>query len=329
MALRISENQSFLNLTNNSRKAREEVVKYGEEVSSGYKAQTPSDSGSAGTISQFRDSLTRLEGYKTRAASAKAFLVFQEDIVNQANDAIVRAKELATQAANEMMDETRRASMAEEVFALRDHMVKLANSTYQGKYVWGGADSDDPPYDAATYVTPSTGGASQRYVFDSGSEHSLTRSVEVAEGVSVTVNTPGGGIFDTAIQGLERLGRALTGYTTNPATGAPDGTGSILTFPGQFAQQTREIAATIDVLEDARSNNIESERASLGSRQRRLETATSIIEVAKSSAQEVLSNLQDADITESATNLKKAQTALEASLTVTARVLQQSILDFL
>ena len=328
MGVRVSENQNLLLLTNNTRKARQEIVQYSDEISTGLKVDTPGDTTVAGIISQFRDGLKAIDGSVSRAANAKAFLNFQEDSLQQVSDVMVRAKEIAAQGATEIMDQNLRATMSNEVFALRDQLVQIANSTYQGKYVWGGLDDDDPPYDLATYTNPATGSASQRYVFDNGTAETTTRAVTLTDTISVTITSNAGNIFTDAIGALERLGRSLAGYQTGPASGTPDGTGTAYTFPADFTLQTSDIRAALDLVDTARVQRVETERASVGARTRRIETAESVLNVAKQTSTEALDGLQNADIAESATNLSKAQAALEASYTVTSRVLKLSILDY-
>ena len=62
---------------------------------------------------------------------------------------------------------------------------------------------------------------------------------------------------------------------------------------------------------------------------RRLQTAESLLTLTKTSAQEVLSRIQNADETESVASLAQAQTALQASYSVTAKVLRLTIMDYL
>ena len=71
------------------------------------------------------------------------------------------------------------------------------------------------------------------------------------------------------------------------------------------------------------------ERVDLGGKLRRLDTADSLLDLGKVNAQELLDKLQNADTVESASKLQLAQTALTASYTVTSRVLNLSILDYI
>lgn len=328
---RVSENQKLTSILERTGATRKQIINLGDQISSGIKASVPEETSSAGSISKLNLTLQRIDSYQTRTANAQSFFAFQDDVLSQGTDLITRAKEIATQAANGTVSSEARSQMAEEVWQLRDHMVSLANSTYQGKYVWSGAQDNTPPFSAATYTVPTTGAASQRYIYGTTQTYQSTRTIQVSDEVAVRVNTPGDQVFSEAIASLERLGRALSGYTTNPANAStlPDGTGVAFVFPTDYQNQTDAIRVSIDELDTARQDDIQIERVSVGARMRRLETATSVLKVAKTSAEEVLSNLQDTDITEAGSKLVQAQTTLEASLSVTSRLLNTSILDFL
>lgn len=327
---RVTETQilrSNLNYINSSRRI---IHKLNMEVDSGYKVHTPGDSEVSATIEKFRQTLDRMDSYKNRTAGVKSFLTFQDDSLSQVTELLNRAREIAAQASNETNSEITRAQMAEEVFQIRDHLMSLANAKYQNRYVWGGAAETVAPYVQGAYSGDgSTGEANEHWQWNAAVGSSATRTVNISDDFSLTIDTPGNQIFDTALEGMERLGRALAGHQTNPASGAPDGTGVDYTFPADFELQTQHIAESLDILNRARTDDIEPARVALGGKLRRIETAEALIELTKVSATEALDKLQNADIAESASSLTQAQTILQASLQVTAKVLNQSILDFL
>jgi flagellar hook-associated protein 3 FlgL len=326
---RVGDNQVRRVLLDNILTNKEDVLRYSDQVSTGIKVKMPGDSSSSGLIGQYQETLRRVESYSQQIGTIESSLAFQDTVLGEVQDVMTRVKELATQAASENTTVQGRAMLAREVMELRDHIVQLANSQYQGKYLYGGADDDDPPYDAATYTVPTSGLESQRYVYDAESGTDINRLVNITDNLSIAVNSSGSGVFTNAIQAVERLGRAMAGYTTLPASGAPDGTGAAYSFPADLARQSDDIANTIDLVNYSLSNDISIERASLAGRLRRLETAKSILSGLKDDGDQILTQLQKADITEAASSLSQAQTALEASYSVSARVLNLSILDFL
>jgi flagellar hook-associated protein 3 FlgL len=325
---RVSENYNIRTMVNHTMNNKRRVGELSEQLSTGVKVNKPSDSPDAGTIARFKSQIDKIDSFSNTIAQAKSILEFQDNIVGQANELLIRARELAQQGANETLSNVSRAQIAEEVYQIRDQMANLINSTYQGRYIYGGADDDDQPYDKTTYTNPASGDANVRYVFDAEPGTDSSRVVRVTDEITVSLNTPANKLFGNSMEALERLARSLGGYKTEPATGTPDGTGDPYTFPSEFHTQTEDLKKAIDLLNTAREVDIIPERVALGGRLRRLETGSALLELSKNSAKEVLSRIQDADEIETASSLQQAQTALQASYSVTARVLKMTILDY-
>lgn len=330
MTGRISEQQLSRRAVSSILDNKKKIEKYSDELASGLKVRDPGDSNYSGAISQYNETLNRLDQYKSAAAQTKNALQYQDDIMNQMNELLTRTKEIATQGANETNSPTSRSQLANEVFALRDQMVNLANTTFQGRYIYGGADDDDPPFDQGTPYTNNAGGPSAiRYVFDAEAGTSATRSVQVADGVNVQINTSGQNLFATAIGSAEKLGRALLGYDTTLTAGVPDGGGAAYVFPQDFSTQTANIQATIDSLNTVRETIVIPERNRLGGELTRIDNGAAIIEIIKANTQEIVASLQKVDEADAATKLSLTQTALQASYNITAKTLNLTILNYL
>lgn len=325
---RITESQLSRRLITYLSDNRSLVNKLSDNISTGLDVHNPGDSKDSASIAQFQSNLEKAKSFGNRIASVKSGLVFQDDVLTQASDLMIRAKEIAEQAANETNSPTNRAALAEEVFQLRDHLVSLANSKYQGRYIFGGVDDDDPPFDPATYTNPSSGESSVRYVWDAEAGTDDQHTVKLTENLSITTNTPGDQIFENGVFALERLGRALAGYETLPATGAPDGTGNAYTFPTDFNRQSQAIRDTVSLLDSSRQSDILPEQVNIAGRLRRIETAESLLKLTKSSSEEALDTLQGTDLFDAGTKLSQAQVALQASLQVSAQIFKLSIIDF-
>lgn len=305
------------------------VADLSAQLSSGVKVTLPSQSSESGSIAEYLQTLKKIDSYTTTIAEVRSSIQLQDDIMGQMNELLTRAKEIAQEGANETVSSTARAHLAEEIFQIRDHVASLANTTYQGRYLFGGAADDQPPYNPSTYTTPATGLAAKRYVFGNQPGATTVRTVQVTDDLAIATNTPANQLFGNSIQGLERLGRSLAGYTSTLTGGVTDGGGAAYTFPTDFTTQTQDISGCIDLLKTATNTDILPERVSLGGRLRRLDTGESLLKLTKNSTDEVLSRVRDADETEAAAKLAQAQNALQASYTVTARVLRLTILDYI
>lgn len=334
--MRITEQNALRSILANMTDNQSRIAKFQNQVTSGLRVTNPGDDASvAGSISDLRSTLDRLDSHKKRISSVKSTLTTQDDLMNQANEIMVRLKEVATQSANETNGPTERAILAAEVFRLRDDLVSIANTKFQGRYIYGGADDDDPPYDAGSYSNSATASGGRRYIFDGDAGTDQTRTVEVTDNLTININSRGDTLFREAIGMSERLGRALEGFRSSPTnasyvpTGFPDGGGTAYTFPTDSQEQTATIQVLITELDDIRTSVILPERTDLGARMNRVESAEKLVESLKVNITEVLDRIQNADLTEAATSLSLAQTALQASYQVTSRLLNLNIMQFL
>lgn len=312
---------------------REALEKARQQVSSGLAVSSPSDDPArAATIAEFQSTISRLEKHQQRIVSAKTNLETQESILSQTNDILVQAKELATQAASSTITPESRKQMADQIFQLRDTLVGLANTKYQGMYIYGGLDTSTPPYQTGnTYTNPAvpvTDSAHIRYVYNTNAGADGTRDVQISDSDSVQINTPGS-VFQNAISSLEVLGRALKGYSSTTTAGLPDGGGTAYVFPQDTGLQADAIVKSIDALDNARTNDIAVELTSVGSRLNRVSQADEIVSVVKTNTQEANSSIQDADIFEAASRLTNLETSLQGLLASGAKINSLSLLNYI
>lgn len=333
--MRVTEAQTRRTLMSQITSHRNDIEKYSSQVTTGLKVTEPGDSKQSGTISRFNESYNRNESHIQRIAMVRSFLEYQEGIVSSLSDYVVRAQELAEQGANETYSVQARKALSDEVFAMRDSVVALANSKYQGVYIYGSSDDDDPPYDRVADYVPASGDLPDaRYSFDAEYGTDLTKQVVITDSLTIDVSTPGNKVFDNLINSLERLGRALSGYQTDvDAEGKPTGTGEPYDFEGDYKnaykKQSQDIRECLDLVNKASSEDILPEEASLAGRLTRLDISDSILGITNTSTKEALSILQEVDIYEAASNLMNAQTAIQASFTVTSKILRLTLLDYI
>ena len=330
---RVSNYQLTLSFIDQINQTRIRLEESRNQVSSGLKVSKPSDDpGRAGLIAQFQSSLTRIDRHQQRIEYAVGMLSNQETAIEQASNLIVRAKEIATQAANETLSSKGRQQLAGEVWALRDQLESIANTKYANRYVFAGADDDDAPFDRATYTVPASTAEAAHYrvVFDGEAGATVTRTVEIGDVESVRVNSDGSQIFNDAFAAIERLGRALEGFRTTPEnlSGLPDGGGVAFNFPAEFQEQSADIRETIDLLEGARLT-VNQERTSIGSRMARVDQARELLTALRANLDATRSTYQDVDMFRAASELTATETSLQGLLSAGSRIQSLTLLDFL
>ena len=185
-----------------------------EQVSSGLRVTKPSDSpNDAVGIVRTRTDLRVIEQFKLNLEGIQAELKAVDGALSQAGDVLNRAAVLAAQAVSDAQEsaEGSRDVISGEIEAIFRHLVSIANSTYSGKFVFGGSTDDIAPF---VFDASSPGGVV--YQGDSGS-----REIIFPDGRPAQVSLPGNSVF---AQPEFFLGSGRTPYTAgstlpNPPVG--------------------------------------------------------------------------------------------------------------
>jgi flagellar hook-associated protein 3 FlgL len=179
------------------------------------------------------------------------------------------------------------ASVAQTLSGIRDQVLSLANTSYQGQYLFGGSQGSAPPFTLDTSTTPATA----VYNGDSNVQY-----VQTPSGQQIQTNLPGSAVFGTGGSGvLGALNQLISDYSSGAtsATLTAD-TGSLTTALGQLSSQ----------------------RSTLDSALSRLQSTSTYTQTEESQLQVAQSNLVSADPAAVATQLSTAETQHQALLSV-------------
>lgn len=237
--------------------------------------------------------------YKSNIDSTNAQLGYTEGVLDSVSSTLVRLQELTLRASNGTETASSRQSIQEEVSNLRDFMMSIANSQYQGKYVFSGYKTDTMPYDPSDLT--------RTYQGDSGQ-----KDVQVDSNNFIKANIAGDKIFEFAtgagtVNMFNMLDTLYNDLQTNNVAG---------------------IQNTITQLDGA-TTNISNVRADLGSRMNTLDKLNYKLDTDNVILKSDLSKVEDADFAQAVSDLARSQTALQAMRESASRVISQSLLDFL
>lgn len=290
------------------------------KLSSGQNINTPSDDPVGLTrILDLSNTLRTDTRYGKNIEDAIAEVNTTDKVMGNMVDLVQRAQELATQASNVTNNQQGRDAIALEIDQIINQMVQLGNTDIAGKYIFGGMVTDNPPFqrigDNVLYTgTPSV--------------QNWQRNVEISRGVQLTIN----------VNGDDLLGNdsptSLPG--TLPVTFTPTSHGIFKTLidlkrdlqAAGDPNQLNEIRKRLDEL-TGDMTNLSAKQAVIGSVSNRLELTQGRIDERKSIFTQQYSSIQDINTPETIANLNQQQNVFQASLGVTARLLQTSLLDFL
>lgn len=264
-----------------------------DRIASGKRVRKPGDDPSAtARILQLQRQLTESEQYKANIGEARLWLELTDSSLERLGDISARARELAVSGASDTMPPESRAGLADEVDELFEHTIQLGNSSLAERHLFAGQRTLTVPYRITGYNS---------YEFD-GETGSLQR--QVARSTNVVVNVAGPRVVDPLLDVLAELSSALRA-----------GDGPLI----------NDILTRIDVAHDATL----AARAEVGARIERLERSEQKMADEAINVTRQLSDRQDADMAEALIDLRLAEAGYEAALTATARVFQQTLIDYL
>lgn len=267
------------------------------ELATGKRIMTASDDpAGARRASSLRGALQAREQELRNAGDAMGWLDTADSQLQSAVDRLGRVRELALRGSSASSDGERQA-LAQEVRAITEELVGIANATHLGRPLFGG-------FGAGPAVTQDAGG---NWVAD-GTGDRVTRRLSDSEQVRVNV-TAG-----------EWLG-----------FGSPDG--DLLTQLGQLAADLEngtpaDVAGRLGGLERA-ANDMTDALGAIGAATNRVQSATARANDLLLTLRTELSDVEDVDIAQGIMELQVQQVAYEATLQALGRALPPSLVSFL
>lgn len=266
------------------------------QLSSGYKLNEPSDDPyGASQALKLRADLAANQQYQSNVQDANSWQSVADTALGDIGDSIQRARDLVLQGANGTNGSTDRQAIITELNQLIDSVKTDANTQYAGRYIFSGTKTNTQPYQL---------GANDAY---SGNTAMITR--EIGVGVQVSINQPGASIVGDDTSGLLAT---LRGIVTDLQSGNTD------------ALSTTDLKAL-----DSANDQLLNARAQVGALSDRLTTATNRLQSTEQSTTQLLSNVQDADMTQVMVKFSTQQAAYQAALRAGAQIIQPSLMDFL
>ena len=275
----------------------ERLTKLMQQSNSGLKINAPGDDPvGAQKALQLKGTLLDNDQYAKNIVTGTAWLGQTDNAMSSMGDLVARAHEIALRMSTGTVSAEDRATAVSEVTQLTGQLVQLGNTQVAGKYIFGGFKNDLPPYDAVGSFT--------------GTEDAV--SIDVGKNSQVAINYSGGKLLNGtgSVNGVNiftELQNLSDGLNTNDQS---------------------KIQGTITTLDTAQSQ-ITTARSDAGSRMSRIENATLNLDSTNIDLNKDLSKTQDADVLKVYSDLASQQTAYQASLTITSKMSQLSLLNYL
>jgi len=289
--MRVTQMMLANNTLRNVSKSYDKLGTYQQQLATGKKIHRPSeDPVVAMKGMHYRTSLTEIEQFQRNLSEAYTWMENSESALNHTTNVLQRARELVVQAKNGTLGQEDRQAIAREIEQLKKDLVQVANTKVAGKYIFNGTNIEQAPVKDGS--PPTVNNNNDDFM------------VEVAKGVKLKINVTPNNVFN---QGLFNTLQQIENELANP-------TGNLDNLLSQL---------------DGHLNDVLAERAELGARVNRLELVEQRLAEQQLIAKRMISDNEDADIEKIITELKSQESVHRAALSVGARIIQPTLVDFL
>ncbi|MFJ7639481.1 flagellar hook-associated protein FlgL [Peribacillus sp. NPDC097225] len=291
--MRVTQSMLTNNMLTNLSSSYEKLGKLQEQVSSQKKFSKPSDDPVAAMMGMgYRTNLNQIQQYKSNISEAENWINSTDDAITEAVSALQRIRELTVQGSNGTYEENQKSNIAEEIKQLKEHLVSIGDTQIGGKYIFNGQNTNVKPSASADANGNITYGTE-------------LINLEAFSGISIQINTDGSNMFGEALGEDGSIQKTIKALTENGDVGA----------------MLAELDKTID--------SFLATQAQVGARQNRIELMTDRLSQQEVFATEILSKNEDVDIEKAIMNLTTQESVHSASLSIGAKIMQPSLLDFL
>lgn len=271
-----------------------------QRVTSGKKVERMSDDPtSGGAIMATASGLRAIEQYRRNVDLAQSRVDTEDQVLQQVGVLLTRAKEIAISQAGDSANASTRLAAGAEVDQIFRQVVNLAATRHGDDHLFGGESGGTAPFT----VTGAAGSLGWAQAGGVGA-----RQVEVGAGQAFAATHDGKTVFvDTGVLASLR-------DLANTLTGAP---GSVAGVQGALGGL------------DAAFDQVQALVGDTGARANSLQMAASNLDAFEASLTTFRSDLEDEDVEKAVTSLVSRQTAYQAAMLASSKVLSLNLTDYL
>lgn len=247
--------------------------------------------------------------YTRNVDNGTGWLTTVDGALASSTDIMNKVRDLTVQGGNGSLSATAKSALAVQLQGLKQDLLTQANTQYLGRSVFAGTSDAAAAFTttAATGTTP----ASVTYTGTAGS--SVQR--RIAPDSTVRVDSDGASIYGTGTDSVFSLIDNIS-FALDPTTGTA-GTSATATATDYLASV------------DARKTTILAAQADAGVREAQMKGAGADLVKQAGTLEAQRSGIEDADLGQAVLDLKLQEVSYQAALSVTAKVLQHTLMDFL
>jgi len=270
-----------------------------QEVATGKRVTVPSDDPAASAdMVQNTIETANVDQYTQNVSSMLSMVQTADSSLGSVVTSLTQAISLGTEGANGTNNASNLQAIATQVQGILQSVVLQANASYQGTYLFSGTETSSAPYTASS-------SSSSGYAYNGNND---VNSVAVGDDLNVQVNVPGSQIFsNSSADVLGSLSTLVTALQSGDATAIGNATTAISAALSNVSQQ-RVFYGNAESQLNSQETYLQQETVNLTSQQ---------------------SSLVDVNEAQAATDLSQAETANNAAEAAAAKVLPNTLLNYL
>jgi flagellar hook-associated protein 3 FlgL len=270
-----------------------------QEVATGKSVNVPSDNpiASADMVQNTIES-ANVDQYTQNVSTMLSRVQTADSSIGSVVSSLTQAISLGTEGANGTNNTANMQSIATQVQGILQSVVAQANTSYQGTYLFGGTETSSTPYTASS-SSPSG------YTYNGNND---SNSVAVGDDMNVQVNLPGSQIFSNSSSDVLGSLSSLVSALQNGNSSQIQTATTAVTTALNYVTEQRVFYGNAESQLNSQETSLQQETVSLTSQQ---------------------ASLVDVDEAQAATELSQAETANNAAEAAAAKVLPDTLLNFL
>jgi len=269
-----------------------------QQLSTGKSVNSLGDNPAAAAALVGNDAETaQVDQFQSNISSVQGLLQVGDSTMSSVVNLMTQAISLGIEGSNGTLSQSDRQSVASQMTGILQQMVGLANTTYQGNYIFAGTDTQTEPFtvDAS---------APDGVAYNGNTE---VNSVQLSDGQSLPINVPGSQLFQNSSGDIfGALNQMITALQSNTGFDAAN-----------------------TALENA-FNAINGQRVFYGNGGAELNTVTSFLSQEKIELSTQQTTLVGADMGEVTSNYSQAEVQQQALLAASGKILAEpTLFDYL
>jgi flagellar hook-associated protein 3 FlgL len=271
------------------------------ELSSGLRVSSLSDDPvAAGQASLLSSAISQDDTFVQSASTAQSLMQVADSTLSSVVTQLTSALSLAVAGNSGTENTSDLNSLSQQLSSVRDQVVSLANTSYQGTYIFAGSQGNTQPYSVSSSTSPAT---------TTYSGDSQVNTITTENGQQLQTSLAGSAVFSAP--GADVM-TALNNLIADFASGRVSGTAS----------------SDIGTLKNALSN-VSEQQGILGSSLARIESASTYAQTDSVNRTATVGALVASDPATVATQLSAAETQNQALMSVISTVEKQSLFTYL